>query len=122
LNLSNFSFFSEADAKGLEKLLVQRLVNRFRRKTSIKSNEEALYYLENTNMDMEAAYKAWIEDNEWEQNAPPFVLVLFFPSFYSLRVKLLTFPLFSSCINSCAHEELELFEKESKRRCCSLVF
>lgn len=91
--------FTEADAKGLEKLLVQRLVQRFRRKTSIKSNEEALFYLENANMDVEAAYKAWIDDTEWEKTAPPFV----------------------SCINSCA-EELELFEKETKRRCCSLVF
>lgn len=64
--------------------MVQRLVNRFRRKTSIKSNEEALFYLENANMDMEAAYHAWIEDNEWEQNAPPFVLVFSIFSFYSL--------------------------------------
>ena len=64
--------FTEADAEGLENILRQRLINRFRRKTSIKSNEEALFYLEHANMNMDAAFQAWINDNEWEKNAPPF--------------------------------------------------
>merc|ERR1712137_72923 len=93
--------FTEADAKGLEKLLLQRLINRFRRRTSIKSNEEALFYLENVNMDMDAAFAGWIADNDWEKTAPPF----------------------QSCIPvKCAHEELDLFERVQKRGCCYLVF
>lgn len=93
--------FSEAEAAGLESLLKQRLINRFRRKTGIKSNSEALYYLENANMDFDNAFTIWAEDSSWEKTAPPF----------------------KSCMASSCHEELELFEKpQHKRGCCSLVF
>lgn len=93
--------FSEAEAAGLESLLKQRLINRFRRKTEIKSNSEALYYLENSNMDFEEAFNLWAEDSSWEKTAPPF----------------------KSCVTSSCHEELELFERpQHKRGCCSLVF
>jgi len=93
--------FTEADVEGIENNLRQRLVARFRRKTSIKSNEEALFYLEHANMNMEVAFQAWLNDNEWEKSAPPF----------------------QSCIPpTCSHEELELFNKDSSRGCCFLVF
>ena len=64
--------FREAEAQGLEELLKLRLVNRFRRKTGIKESEEALFYLENANMNIEDAFARWAEDESWEQNAPPF--------------------------------------------------
>lgn len=91
--------FSENEAQGLEQLLKNRLINRFRRKTGIKSNAEALYYLENTNMDIDAAFNLWADDSAWEKTAPAF----------------------NSCIP--CHEELALFEKPSRQRgCCALVF
>jgi len=91
--------YSENEAQGLEQLLKNRLINRFRRKTGIKSNAEALYYLENTNMDIDAAFNLWADDSAWEKTAPAF----------------------NSCIP--CHEELALFEKPSRQRgCCALVF
>eukprot|EP00339_Tiarina_fusa_P023732 CAMPEP_0117015588 /NCGR_PEP_ID=MMETSP0472-20121206/12425_1 /TAXON_ID=693140 ORGANISM="Tiarina fusus, Strain LIS" /NCGR_SAMPLE_ID=MMETSP0472 /ASSEMBLY_ACC=CAM_ASM_000603 /LENGTH=168 /DNA_ID=CAMNT_0004719421 /DNA_START=394 /DNA_END=900 /DNA_ORIENTATION=+ len=93
--------FSESEAAGLEELLKNRLINRFRRKTAIKTNEEALFYLENANMDFAVAFSLWAEDSSWEKTAPAF----------------------KSCIPMSCHEELELFEKpQYKRGCCSLVF
>jgi len=93
--------FSEAEAAGLEALLRNRLVNRFRRKTGMKSSSEALYYLENANMDFNTAFVLWADDSSWEKTAAPFK---------------------SSAPTTC-HEELELFEKpQHKRGCCSLVF
>merc|ERR1712000_447907 len=89
--------FSEAEAQGLEELLKVRLVNRFRRKTGIKESEEALFYLENSNMNIEDAFARWAEDESWEETAPPF----------------------QSCMPC---EELELFDKSVHRRgCCMLL-
>jgi len=90
--------FSERETMGLEELLKTRLVSRFRRKTSIKTTQEALYYLEEANMDIEKAFDAWAEDYSWEKNT---------------KLE------FKSCL---PHEELELFKPQHKRGCCSLVF
>ena len=89
--------FSERETSGLENMLRARLVSRFRRKTGITSTQEALYYLEQCEMDMKAAYLLWAEDYSWEKTALPF----------------------KSCMPL---EEIEIFKPQHKRGCCSLVF
>jgi hypothetical protein len=45
-------------------------VNTFRNTTGCNSNEEAKYYLNECDNDIEAAIKLWKEDTEWEKNHP----------------------------------------------------
>lgn len=55
----------------LQNSLVGELCTAFREKTSIKSNTEALFYLESTNMDLAAAYVQWEQDVVWEKEHTP---------------------------------------------------
>jgi len=60
----------EVDLAELESMMQRRLIGRFKKLTSISDLSEALYYLEASEFDLEAALKSYKEDSSWETSHP----------------------------------------------------
>jgi len=65
-----FTVEQEVNLSELEAMMQRRLVGRFKKMTSILEMSEALFYLEATEYDLEAAIKSYHEDSSWERSHP----------------------------------------------------